>query len=143
MAALCLAYSRSSSYAALSFFLSSFPLSLSQSSAAFFLSFTFLFLGFDFLMYCFVCFLFFFSLAFFGGTYFPPTDRLGRPGFKSILHLINQRYPSVPVSLLNQFPDLSFFLSLSPLSFEGGQATTTSWWPQGPRCSVSSSRSLA
>ena len=38
---------------------------------------------------------------FFGGTYFPPDDRYGRPGFKSLLTRIAQIWMATPDKLIN------------------------------------------
>ena len=33
---------------------------------------------------------------FFGGTYFPPEDAMGRPGFKRIMHAVSEAYRKAP-----------------------------------------------
>src|SRR5882724_5263614 len=44
---------------------------------------------------------------FFAGTYFPPVDKYGRPGFPSLLHRISELWQSERAGLLEQAAELA------------------------------------
>ena len=39
---------------------------------------------------------------FYGGTYYPPTDRYGRPGFPKVMHAVAEAFSDQNVQVLEQ-----------------------------------------
>ncbi len=49
---------------------------------------------------------------FYGGTYFPPEDRWGRPGFATLLHTIQNKWTTDKLNLLNSSDELTRLLHI-------------------------------
>jgi uncharacterized protein YyaL (SSP411 family) len=73
---------------------------------------------------------------FYGGTYFPPDDRYGRPGFVTLLHAIAQAWKTRRGELESSAADLSAHLEEGAKSVPGAV-------PVGPEILDAAARSLA
>ena len=68
-----------------------------------------------------------------GGTYFPPDDKYGRPGFKTVLKWVHWERLYAWISdlwcncMCNSMDNLEFFVSTEPLIF-GSMLTWSSHW---------------
>jgi len=59
---------------------------------------------------------------FFGGTYFPPKDRYGQPGFAKLLQLIAERWKTDRAALVNSSERIIAALKTAVISTEGSSA---------------------
>jgi uncharacterized protein YyaL (SSP411 family) len=60
---------------------------------------------------------------YFGGTYFPPEDRWGRPGFPRVLHAISDAFKNDHASVLDNAQKLTEFIAAADQVSEGSKKT--------------------
>lgn len=58
-------------------------------------------------------------VPFFGGTYFPPVDKFGRPGFTKILKIVSETYKAKKIEILNSEDEIKKSISRMSTSLKG------------------------